>query len=131
MYFIPNGCLDSGSWSICNGTEYWHPQPPSLVIGDASTSALEWLSWVGSSAQTIAAVWAGEEVQVATVACALFALTLLTLLYLWFSHGGVLQGGGEQEEEVEEEIESGNGKASSCDSTIEDEGSRKHSADSE
>lgn len=130
MYFTPSGCLDSGSWSICNGTEYWYPEPPSLVIGDASTSALEWLSWVGSSAQTIAAVWAGEEVQVATVACASFALTLLTLLYLWFSHGGVLQGGGEQEEEVEEEIESGNGKASSCDSTIEDEGSRKHSADS-
>lgn len=129
MYFVPSGCLDSGSWSICNGTEYWYPEPPSLVIGDASTSALEWLSWVGSSAQTIAAVWAGEEVQVATVACASFALTLLTLLYLWFSHGGVLQGG-EQEEEVEEEIESRNGKASSCDSTIEDEGSRKCSADS-
>ena len=132
MYFTPIGCLDSGSWSICNGTEYWSPQPPPLVhvIGDASTYAVEWWSGVCSSTSVIAAEWAGGEAPVATVVCAALALTLLTLLHLWFSHGETLREGDEQEEaELEVEIRKRN--ASSSDTTIEDEGAENYHTASE
>ena len=79
MASLPAGCLDSGCWTICNGTEYLSPPLPGVALVFAPI-----LDLVGSWVSAVA-VWAGlvGELPVEAVVCAALTLTLLSLLYLW------------------------------------------------